>query len=168
MFKKNDVVSYGTTGACIITGITEKKFADFSMEYYELKPVYHDTSTIYVPVNNEKLTAKMRKILSSDEVHELIRSMPDEEEICISDNFERKNTYRDIINSGNPKDIIRVIKTLKRIKLEKETSGKRLCAADEHLLNDALKILHDEFALVLNIQPEQVDPFIIKELSEIK
>lgn len=168
MFKKNDIVSYGTSGVCTITGITEKKFADFKMEYYVLQPVHQDTSTIYVPVHNEKLTAKMRKILSAEEVHDLIRSMPDEDDIWISDNVERKNVYRSIINSGNPKDIIKVIKTLQRVQMEKEASGKRLSTSDEYLLNDAQRILHDEFALVLNIQPEQVDPFILKELDDME
>lgn len=61
------------------------------MEYYVLGLVQQDTSTIYVPVSNEKLTSKMGNILTADEVHEFIRFMPDEEEIWISDNIERKN-----------------------------------------------------------------------------
>ena len=168
MFNKNDVVSYGNSGVCTITGITEKKFADFKMEYYVLKPVRQDTSTIYVPVHNEKLMAKMRKILSADEVHDLIKSMPEEEEIWINDSAERKTAYRSIISSGNPKEVIKVIKTLHRVQMEKEASGKRLSSSDECLLNDAKRILHDEFALVLNIRPEQVDPFILKELDDIE
>ena len=167
MFNKNDVVSYGTSGICKVTGITEKKFADFKMEYYVLKPMRQDTSTIYVPVHNERLTAKMRKILSADEVHDLIKSMPQEEEIWISDNVERKNAYRSIISSGSPKEIIRVIKTLHRVQIEKEANGKRLSTSDEYLLSDAERILQDEFALVLNIKPEQVDPFILKELDDM-
>jgi CarD family transcriptional regulator len=94
--------------------------------------------------------------------------MPDEEDIWIIDNVERKNAYRAIISSGNPRDIIKVIKTLQRVQMEKESNGKRLSTSDECLLNDAQRILHDEFALVLNIQPEQVHPFILKELDDIE
>lgn len=71
-----------------------------------------------------------------------------------------------MIKSGELKDIIRVIQTLRRVYIEKDASGKRLCASDEYLLNDAQRILRDEFSLVLNIQPEQVDSFIFKESGD--
>ena len=37
---------------------------------------------------------------------------------------------------------------------------------DEKYLKDAEKMLHDEFAVVLNISPDQVVPFIRKQLGK--
>ena len=83
MFQVNDTVSYGTHGVCQITEIGEKNLTGKSMEYYILKPVYNENSTLYVPVHSENLTGKMRRILSVQEIREMIRQMPYHQERCV-------------------------------------------------------------------------------------
>ena len=75
------------------------------MEYYVLKPIYNDTSTIYVPVHNEKLTGKMRRILSAEEIYRLIRSMPDVDSEWVENEAERKETYKEILHPATVKQL---------------------------------------------------------------
>ena len=58
--------------------------------YLVLKPLNGDKSTFYVPVDNENLLSKMRKLLSEDEINQLIDSMPTEKILWINNERERK------------------------------------------------------------------------------
>ena len=59
MFQVNDMVLYGTNGVCKVVDIDERDCGGRMVEYYILKPIYAANSTIFVPVNNEKLTSMM-------------------------------------------------------------------------------------------------------------
>ena len=72
MFQVNDMIVYGAHGVCRIAEIEERDFNGSSIEYYILKPVYDEKATIFVPVLNDRLTAKMRRVLSKDEIEALI------------------------------------------------------------------------------------------------
>ena len=97
MFQTGDTILYGTHGVCTIQSIEEMNFSGTKQEYYILSPVYNKASTVYVPVHNEKLTAKMNRILSADEIYELIRSMPDEKTIWIENETARKERFQQIV-----------------------------------------------------------------------
>lgn len=112
MFLKNDIVRYGAHGVCKIVDIAEKNFNGVPVEYYVLKPIYNDTSTIYVPVQNQSLTDKMHKVLSAEEIRALIQAMPYEESIWIDDEEERKRRYQEILVDGDRVELIRMIKAL--------------------------------------------------------
>ena len=85
MHNKNDIVLYGNQGVCKVFDIVKKEMANEVNEYYVLKPVNDVHSTVYVPTQNEKLTSKMKKILSVEEIYDLINDMPNEKEIWIDD-----------------------------------------------------------------------------------
>ena len=103
--------------------------------------------------------------MTKEEVYDLIKTMPDNETIWIDDMNLRKETYNEILKKGNKKDIVKLIKTLYMEKLRKKEEGKKLNAGDEKIMNEAEKLLHEEFALVLNIKVDEVLPFILGELS---
>ena len=165
MFKLNDTILYGTHGACRIAGVTTKDFSGRPVDYYELKPVYNEKSTIYVPVGNQALEDKMRRILSPEEIYEIIQCIPDEEADWIENEDERKERYRQILSGGNRIELVKIIKALYLHQREQQAKGRRLHASDERFFKDAEKMLYDEFALVLNIKPEQVLPFIMEQIQ---
>lgn len=165
MYAVNDMVLYGRNGACKIVDITRREVAGSSIEYYVLQPVYNHTSTIFVPTGNQALTGKMQQVLSADEIHEIIRSLPDEESLWIADDEERRVRYNEILSAGNRRDVIRMIKALYLHREELKERGKHLHLADERFLKDAERLLYDEFALVLHIQPDQVLPFILQQIE---
>ena len=112
MFQVNDTILYGADGVCVIREIAKRTFSGRTQEYYVLEPIYGNQSTIYVPTHSEKLLAKMRRVLSAEEIYEMIRGMPGDELLWIEDENERKHAYGEIIRSGNRKAMIRLIKTL--------------------------------------------------------
>lgn len=168
MYQVNDAVLYGAQGVCRIVEIAEKDFGGTSREYYVLKPVFHESSTIFVPVTNEALTAKMKRILSVEEIHGLIHGMPEEASIWIENDAVRKEKYKELLMSGDRMALIRLIKTLHQHQEQLQARGKKLHAADERIFRDAERMLYEEFAHVLKIKKEQVVPFIIEEIELVK
>ena len=131
MFHVNDVVIYGTEGVCRIKEITLKSFGDTSAEYYVLQPVNKEgQSTVFVPVHNEQLTAKMQYILSADDIIQLIRSMPGEDTIWLDDENARKLRYKEILAQGDRQSLIQLIKTLYLHQQKLLAAGKKLHASD--------------------------------------
>lgn len=165
MYHINNSVLYGTEGVCIISEIEEKEMGGEHQQYYVLKPVYRSESTIYVPVNSEKLTSKMRRVLSADEVYELIKTMPEEGTIWIDNKTDRQEKYKRILLSGDRTELIRLIKTLYLRQQAQKEMGKKLYVADENMMKDAERILYEEFAHVLDIEREQVFPMILEQID---
>jgi len=158
-------LEYGAQGACRISELTEKTVGRNTFNYYVLKPVYQENNTIFVPVENEMLTAKMHRVLQEAEIDRLIHTMPDSETIRIEDDILRRKQYKDILSSGDRYRIYAVIKTLYFEQCRRKESGKRLHIQDEVLFRRAQRVLYDEFALALNIEPEQVLPLLQQKIS---
>lgn len=159
-YEINDTVLYGIHGVCRIEDIR----TDPDGTYYVLKPVYDEKATLFVPKGNERLEKKMRRILSAEEIHQLIREMPEEESIWIQNEAVRKEKYKKILAEGDRRQLIQMIKTLYLRQQSQADKGKKLYKTDEKFMHDAEKMLYEEFAHVLSIQPEQVVPFITQEI----
>ena len=93
-----------------VEDITEKNFNGEAIRYYVLRPIYNDTSTIYVPIHNHALTQNMRKVLSKEELQSLIQTMPHEESLWIENEEVRKAQYQEILASGNRAGLIGMLK----------------------------------------------------------
>lgn len=131
-----------------------------------MKPLNGDKSTFYVPVDNENLLSKMRKLLSEDEINQLIDSMPNEKILWINNERERKERYRQIIADGNHSELIRMIKAIHLEKKDREEKGKKLHISDERFLKEAEKILYDEFQYVLNLSEKDVMSYIFTRIDK--
>ena len=83
----------------------------------------------------------------------------------IEDDAERKEQYGAILHSGDRKALALLIRTLYLHRQALKASGRKFHAADEQILERAQKLLHEEFAYVLNIQPEEVPLFITRQLE---
>ena len=165
MFKVNDTIMYGTQGICKIVEITEKDFMGAKKEYYVLKPINDPGATLFAPVNNAKIKAKMRRVLSEKEIYELIETIPYEEANWISNENERKEKYKSIIASGDRAELIKMIKALYFHRKEREADGKHLYLSDERFFKDAERILYDEFQYVLKIRKEELMNFIFSRIE---
>lgn len=165
MYEINDIILYGIQGVCKIVDITEKEIDGKCREYYVLKPVYESNSTIFIPVHSEKLTAKMRRILSNEEIYALIKAIPDESTVWIDNEALRREKYSEILTSGDRAALVRMIKTLYLHRQVQREKGRKLYISDERFMNDAEKMLYDEFAYVLHIKREQVLPFILEQIK---
>lgn len=160
MYSLNDAVMYSSYGVCRISAIEERDFSGELLNYYVLRPVGDSKNTFYVPVNNEKLTAQMRKIITKDEIDSLLKIMPADNDIWIEDENQRREEYRRIIREGDRKELVMLIKTLYLYQKSRKDQRKKLHSVDEHFLKDAESMLYDEFAFVLGIEKDKVVDYI--------
>ena len=101
MFQINDVVVYGAQGVCKIVGTQDQKIDGANKTYFVLKPADDRGATFYVPTWNEKALAKMRKVMTKQDVDALIDSMPNKKPAWIENENERRETYKRILAGGN-------------------------------------------------------------------
>ena len=151
MFQINDVIIYGSQGVCEIIGIEEKTIGGAKNNYFVLKPINDQGSTIYAPTDNALVLKKMRKLLTVGEINALIDSMPAEKTLWIDNVNERKECYKNLLADGDHAALIQMIKTLYAHKKQRESEGKRLHVMDEHFFKDAEQILYNEFQYVLQL-----------------
>ena len=164
MFAANEVVMYGHYGLCQIRAIEEMKFgnADKTL-YYVLQPVRDTHTTFYAPVGSNKID--IRRMLAKDEIYSLTREMPDDIGVWVKNDQQRREAYKEMIKSGNRREIIKMIKGLYDKQEEKRQQGKKLQAFDDRAMKEAEKLLYEEFAYVLNIPEDAVVPFILEQLE---
>ena len=164
MYQVKDFVVLGATGVCQIVDICKDDFGDEEVrEYYVLDPVGGNGLTINIPTDNQ--TVSMRRAMTKKEIHALLRTVPDGELVWTDDDNTRRNTYSEALHSGDQHQLVQMVRTIQYQKEELEKEGKKLPGADVEALKTAEKMLYHEFALVLNIEPEQVIPFILKKIS---
>ncbi len=156
MFSVGDRIIYGATGVCEITDIVENELTGEVREYYVLRPVDTDKSVIYVPVDNEKLTSRMRAVPSAKELRSMLVKAKEKELDWIDNNFQRNESYHEILNDGDVQRIIALYRTLHLRLLELARRGKHLPKSDERLYKECQKLLCSEFALILNIEHSEV------------
>lgn len=155
MFCVGQTVLYGSNGVCMVDDVTEKRIGKTKMQYYVLKPLCNNTSTLFVPTANQQLVSKMRRILTEDEAEAILRNLPP----CgdWNDNKqERSEQFRAIITEGSCVELIRLIRLVRTHGQELLAGGKRLHISDERFLKEAEKMICEEFSLVLHISRDEV------------
>lgn len=164
MFELNDYVVFGSTGVCQITEIINENFGtDTEREYYVLNPVHANSCTIYIPTDKED--ANIRRIMTKDEIIELVKVMPDIDGEWITDDQTRKAAFADMIQSCDPESLVKLTKMMYTRQKELEKDGKKLSNSDTDMMKKAEQVLHNEFALVLDIKLDQVVPFILGQIK---
>lgn len=151
MFHASDVILYSSQGVCEITAIEEKIINGISKTYYVLKPVSDHGATIFAPTDNEAVLKKMRRLLSKEEIDDLIDSMKNVETVWIANEVERRECYKNILASGDQLELIKMIKAIYLHKQELEANKKRLHVSDERFFKDAEQMLYNEFQYVLKL-----------------
>ena len=163
-FKTNDYVMYGGSGVCIIEGIgvPDIRGIDSTKQYYLLKPIYTQDSTIFSPVDNSRVV--MRRLISKEEAQELIAQIPDIDTIWDDNEKVREEKYLEALHSYSCYEWMRMIKTL-YLKIEdraqhKKSSGEK----DQRYLRMAEDLLYGELAIPLAIKKDQVGPYIAEQM----
>ena len=106
----------------------------------------------------------MRRVLSAEEIDQLLGAAAQEEVAWVEDPNERKEAYAEILKSGDRCRIVRMIRALQLRRQELRSAGKQLRSGDDQLLRDAERLLHDEFALVLHIPQQEVPEYIRRKI----
>lgn len=165
MYEIGSLVVYGSDGVCKVTEIVENSFTGKNdlRKYYVLAQISNPAYKVFVPCDNEILVSRMQKILSAEEIAEMIKESNDLPE-WISDNKVRTKVFKEIMSTYDRKKILALAKLLYVTK-SKLADKKKLFASDEELLRKIIRILHSEFSLVYEIEEDQVIPFIFQEIE---
>ena len=161
----NEAVMHIPEGVCRITGIIERDLSSLgTREYYILVPVYDNGTKIYIPTENG--AAKMRELLSREEVLELIDSIPECESVWLENDKERMAAFSSIVSRCDHYEMLCLIRTLRNKHEEKLRLGKKFHSADERIFKEAERILFGEFGYVLNLKPSEVGSFIADRIKD--
>lgn len=168
-FQPNDRVVYKSAGVCEVLSVeTQSMDGETEVLYYKLKPVSDVNSTYYIPVASEK--EKLRRLLTKEEVLKLIESMSEDPEKKVwSDNRrERREIYTQILRGDDQKALVQLISSLYLHKQSSEARGRRFSSMDEMAMKNAENLMIQEFAAVLEINPDEVRQLISQHFDAEK
>ena len=167
MYQVNDVVIYGTHGVCKIEELVVKRVSGTEKKYYVLKPLGNGGITLFAPVDNAAVLAKIRRVLSKEEIRGLVAAASETELCWIAHEAERKEQFRSIIAGGDHKAMIQMIRLIWTQKQQREAEGKRLHVSDAHFMKEAEQLLYEEFQYVLEIGKQDLIHYIFHPEEEI-
>lgn len=161
MFEVGDFVIYGSKGVCQIKKVGPIEMPGVSKDklYYTLSQVYLKGSTIFTPVDNDKI--RIRKILTRQEADVLIDEIQSLEPVWISDDKEREKGFTEALRNGDCKSLCMMIIALYKRKEERIADGKKATSTDERYFHAAEDILYGELAIALGINKDEVRDYIM-------
>ncbi len=168
MYKIGDTVIYGSSGVVVVEDIREENFAGEKRMYYVLRsPSATSQSLTFVPLDNEKLTSLMRPLISKKDIYEILSAVDkNAEEEWISDNRARSERFKKVIENGDARGMISMIRSIYQNGKERQKNGKKNYLSDENAMKKAERLLYSEFSAVLGIPEDDVPSFIEKEIEK--
>ena len=160
MFKKDQLIMCGGHGVCRVVNITGNPIdkLDKVRKYYVLEPVFEKGSTVYTPVDNDKVI--MRRIMSKEEAEDLVGRITTIETVWIQEEKSREQMYKEAIRTYDCQSLVQIIKTLYQRKQNRLKEGKKVLSSDEQYLHKAEELLYSEMSLALSIPKEEVEAYI--------
>ena len=166
-YKIGEYVVYGSNGICKVADIKKMTLSPIIGErnYYILEQINSKMSTIYVAIDNEVLCAKMRYVLSENEILEILHGARENSINWIDDRKARVQAFHNILSGGSHEELLLMIRCIYLKSRELSENHKKISDSDASVLHNAEKIVRDEFAFALDISPETVGSFIRRELG---
>ena len=116
---------------------------------------------IYTPVNNDKV--KIRLILSSEEVKELMENASQIQGPVIMNEKQCESIYREELYSADCYRWVGLLKTLYARRAARVAAGKKITATDERYLKNVEERLKEELNLVIGQEATDSE---LEKLSE--
>lgn len=151
MFKTGEIIVHNKMGLCTIKEITEFN----GIEYYVLISSIDNTKIMIPKANSSKL---IRKIITKQEIEELVAKIPEIEVESIHDFKTRVKKYEELLKSGETEKLIILLMMIYKHKKE----NNNLTVADKEISKNAEKLLFDELGYVLNINSNDVEKYLFK------
>jgi len=164
MFHIGEFVVNTNNGICEINDIVTMNMSGSDKEYYLLVPIAEQTAKVYIPV--DMASQRIRLAMSKKDALELIESIKDIDEAYIENEKEREKTYKEALNSRDPKRLVGIIKTLYLRRQERVEAGKKNTAVDERYFKLAENHLHSELAFALQVDKEKVQEMILDTIQQ--
>lgn len=166
MYQIGELVLYGIHGVCRVSDVEARVVDRKKLHYLVLEPLEQTGARFLVPTHNEAALSKLRPLLTKEALEMLIRSPEARQDAWIPDENLRKQTYRELIGSGDRLALIRMVGTLRRHKQAQLSAGRKFHLCDDNFLRDAEKLLSGELSLVLGIEAGQVGSYVQSAMEE--
>ena len=134
-------------------------------DYYVLCPMSDSSLNINVPVNNK--LGYIRDLLSKKEVEELINKIPSIE-LIKEDERRLENKYKELLDSGNHENLVKIIKTTYLRNKNRVDNKKKISERDNHYFELAEHYLYNEISVVLNLTYDETKKYILDSLNKNK
>lgn len=165
MIETGKWVLYGVHGACRIIG-TEKQLVNRKRtEYLVLEPFSKSESRFYLPTGNPTALAKLKDVLSAEELESLLSSNELQEDVWIESEPLRKQYYKDLLTAADRLALMKMVSSLYRYREAQFAAGKKFHQCDDNFLRDAEKVLSSEIALVLHQTLEEARNYLRERLK---
>ena len=167
MLNVGECVIYGNHGLCKVREVLVPSFLERGNEkqYYMMVSAVDAGSVIYVPVDGAD--DKVRDVMSADDAEELIVDIEEVEEIELPEGTKAEPEIAAIIKRNIADEMMRLVKSLHKIKAIRESEGKKFAALNEKYLNIAEKLLYTEMAFALKTEKDIIKDRVITELSHL-
>ena len=164
MHKVGEKIMYGANGLMEIVDVRTETIADEPRKYYVLQELNsRSASQTFVPVDNKKLVASMRPLLTKSEIEQLLAKAKENKLSDLEwhqDNRLRSEQFRKIIESGDREGILSLIRTVYENGVKRQREGKENYLTDENLMRKAERLISQEFSEVLGISEDDVADYI--------
>lgn len=161
MYQKGQYVVY-RHDVCIIKDIKESKTN--SATYYVLNPIDDNSLIINVPIKNKM--GFLRDIISSDDAKKLIAKIPKIKPIEIINEKNIEIVYKELLDTGNHEDLIKIIKTTYLRNENRVHNKKKASEKDNIFFTMAEKYLYNELSISLNMSVDSIKKYISKVVNE--
>ncbi len=150
-FKVGGKAVYPAHGVGEITEIQTKMVAGRERTFYVLK-IIENGMKIMVPTETAAGTG-MRPIISKTEANEVVTILKSTQVAVKTQPWNRRyREYMDMLKSGSPKEVAKVLRDLNRLKGDKDLSF-----GERRLLDTARSLLVAELALALNKKESEIE-----------
>ena len=168
MHKIGENVLYGFGGVMTVVDIREERITDVPRTYYVLRSALgRSESLVFVPVDSEKLTAFMHKLLSKEGVDRLLASEIDTSVIEWSENNRVRTEYfKRIMESGDRPTMLAMARAIYERGIKRIEIGKKNFLSDESAKQKAEKLLSSEIAVVMDIDEAAAFEMVRKKIEQ--
>lgn len=172
MYREGETVVHNHQ-VCEVAAV-RKEYAD-GADYYELRTVFGSPMTIFVRAD-EAGESSIRPVMSKDEALALIDSMagmaaikpegPQDKstkpyvlEKRVQEEFDRR------LKSGDPKDLVPIIKTTFEHSREREKANKQATSVDRRYFAKAEGYLYDELSAAIGVPRDEIEDFVLARIE---
>ena len=155
-FKVGDKTVHRAHGVGEITSIEEKRIKGQAQSFYVIHIV---ESGMKVMVPTESADGLLRPIISRSDAKIVVETLKQDEVAVTAQPWNRRyREYMEMLNSGSPVEVAKVLRDLSRLRGEKELSF-----GERRLLEQARNLLVAELALARRCKEQKVE----KELDAL-
>lgn len=167
MYQIGDYIIFGNKGVCRIEDIGSLESLDMPKDvlYYTLNPIHTKGSRVFTPVDNDKVV--VRPVLTKEEANQLIDQIHEIDCLWVPDEKRREREYKEAFKTCDPKELVKIIKTIYIRKESRENEGKKTTALDGRYFKMAEDSLYGELAISLSMELDKVKAHLIERVESL-